>query len=101
MAGVAQGRAILRRAQSCARRNWIWICLTAVGAIVAALLLFPHDAELLAQLHTSAFSRQDSTLRAAAFLGTWGDYPTYNLPLALAIWLYGHWRKSSSTIASV
>ena len=34
-------------------------------------------------------------MRAGYFLGTWGDYPTYNFPLAIIVWIHG-WRARSS-----
>jgi len=40
---------------------------------------------------------QERVARSIAwFLGNWGDYLTYNVPLALAIWLYGVGTKSSA-----
>ena len=60
------------------------------------LLLLPRDVRFLYQLHACSFFQQDFAWNAAAFFGTWGDYLTYNVPLALALWLYGLVTKSSA-----
>jgi len=72
--------------------------LLSLGLFAAALLLgalvFPHDQAWLRQLHFWPENGEKIARRISWYLGTWGDYPTYNLPLALAFWLYGVWRKS-------
>lgn len=96
IASVAQGRAILRGFWHlfCARK------LLALGVFAGALtlgaLLFPHDQSLLEKLHFWRGEQETVAQNIAWYLGTWGDYPTYNVPLALAIWLYGVGRKSSA-----
>lgn len=95
VASVAQGRAILRG-------FWHLVCaqkLLSVGLFVGAFLLgavvWPYDQTWLDQLHFWG-DGEETARRISSFLGTWGDYPTYNLPLAVVIWLYGVGTKSSS-----
>ena len=89
MATLAQGRAILRGVWFLVRQ----IKFLSLGIFAAALALgaviWPHDQRLLEKLHFWRGSQEDTAQSLA-----WGDYPTYNVPLALAIWLYGVWRKS-------
>ena len=66
------------------------------AALVLGALIWPHDQALLAKIHFWRGEQEDTARQIAWFLGTWGDYPTYNLPLALAIWLYGVGTKSSA-----
>ena len=96
VASVAQGRTILR---GC----WLLFHtrkLLSLGVFAAALalgaLIWPHDRQLLETVHWWCRGHQYSARRIAGFLGTWGDYPTYNVPLALAIWLYGVGTRSSA-----
>jgi len=96
VATVAQGRTILRGAWSlfCAGK----LCALGVftGALALGALIWPHDQELLAKMHIWQGEQEQVARSIAWFLGTWGDYPTYNVPLALAIWLYGAATKSSA-----
>jgi undecaprenyl-diphosphatase len=96
MATLAQARAILRGIWFLFRR----IKLLSLGIFAAALafgaLVWPHDQQLLEKLHFWRGSQEDTAQSLAYFLGTWGDYLTYNVPLALLIWLYGVWTKSSA-----
>jgi membrane-associated phospholipid phosphatase len=64
--------------------------------IALALLLFPLDQRGLAWFHSCPFFQGSSARRVASFFGTWGDYLTYNVPLALVLWLYGLGAKSSA-----
>jgi len=96
IASVAQGRTILRG-------FWILVCrwkFFSLGLFALALglgaLVWPHDQSLLGRLHFWPAEQERVARRIAWFLGTWGDYPTYNLPLAVLIWLYGVWKKSSA-----
>jgi membrane-associated phospholipid phosphatase len=95
MGSIAQGRAILRGFGHLVRRGWLVWILFAAAVVVLSVILFPQDQRLLARLHESPFEQTAFAQRAARFLGFWGDYPTYNLPLAVGIWLYGLWRKNS------
>lgn len=65
-----------------------------IAAVILALLLFPHDRALLIRLHAWPVMQDVAVQKMARALGFWGDYPTYNLPLALMIWGFGVWRKS-------
>lgn len=93
---MAQGRTILRGVWSlfCARK--LLALAVFVGALALGVVIWPHDQALLAKIHFWRGGQEDAARRIAWFLGTWGDYPTYNLPLALAIWLYGVGTKSST-----
>ncbi len=71
------------------RRVWLVVVGLAVVVGVAAILTVPHDRALLGQLHSLPVFRDPASFRFARFLGTWGDYPTYNLPLVIVLWLYG------------
>ena len=93
---VAQGRAILCGCWSlfCAQKLFALLVFTAALALGA--LVWPHDRQLLETIHWWCRTHQDFARQIASFLGTWGDYLTYNVPLALAIWLYGVATKSSA-----
>ena len=58
--------------------------------------IMPRDPGLLRSLHFWAHRPEEIAQSIASALGTWGDYPTYNVPLALAIWCYGVWKKSQA-----
>jgi membrane-associated phospholipid phosphatase len=96
IASMAQGRSVLRGIWSLFRG----LKLLSLGVFVAAaalgLLIWPHDRQLLNTVHWWCRHDQVTARRVAWFLGTWGDYPTYNVPLALAIWLYGVLMKSGA-----
>ena len=96
VASVAQGRTILRGCWSLFRTRKLFSLGVFAGALALGALIFPHDQALLARLHFWRDGQEDLARRIAYFLGTWGDYPTYNVPLALAIWLYGVGTKSSA-----
>jgi membrane-associated phospholipid phosphatase len=63
-------------------------------AIAAGVLIWPYDPTLLAQVHFWSPAQEQVARHIAGFLSNWGDYHTYNVPLALAIWLYGVATKS-------
>jgi membrane-associated phospholipid phosphatase len=96
MATVAQGRTILRGFGTLfyARMGVSFALFFAAFGVGA--LIWPHDQALLAQLHFWPNEEEQVAHGMARFLSTWGDYFTYNVPLALAIWLYGVWTKSST-----
>ena len=94
LATVAQGRSLLRGCGRQARRS-PWFALgCAAAAVIGALLLFPQDHLLLAALHFWTVDQERVAHRIAYWLGTWGDYPTYNLPAAVLIWIYACWKES-------
>jgi membrane-associated phospholipid phosphatase len=96
VATVAQARTILRGFGALFRaRMGVSIALFFV-AIAVACLIWPYDQTLLAQLHFWPGAEEDGAHNLGRFLSTWGDYFTYNVPLALAIWLYGVATKSST-----
>jgi membrane-associated phospholipid phosphatase len=95
VATVGQGRAILRGFGFLVVTNKLFTFAILAAVLAAGASVFPHDGELLERLHF--WGTNEKTVRSVSwYLGTWGDYPTYNLPLALLIWLYGVWRKSST-----
>ncbi|MCE0499097.1 MAG: phosphatase PAP2 family protein [Methylacidiphilales bacterium] len=95
MATVAQMRTVLRGFWHLVRRRkFLSLALFALTLALGAAV-WPHDQAWLRQLHHLQPEDQETIARHISWhLGTWGDYPTYNLPLALVIWLYGVWRKS-------
>ena len=95
MASVAQGRTTLRGFWFLLRGHPGIMIVTAIVAIVLAKVIWPYDHALLDQLHFLRGPVEGAAHNIAWYLGTFGDYPTYNLPLALAIWLYGAVTKSS------
>jgi membrane-associated phospholipid phosphatase len=95
-ATVAQGRHLLR----VFGRLVVSYRLFGLGMLLLAVVLFaliyPLDYRLLATLHFWQHGPKAAAQGVAFTLGTWGDYPTYNVPLALLIWLYGVWKKSTA-----
>src|SRR5271170_6233170 len=75
------------------RHKFLSLALFATAFLLGAAV-FPHDQAWLRQLHFWPPDQEKIARQILWYLGTWGDYPTYTLPLALAIWLYGVWRKS-------
>ena len=58
------------------------------------VLFFPHDR---AWLTVVQFFRGDAEKSAHAWawqLGRWGDYPTYNLPAAILLWIFAALTRS-------
>jgi membrane-associated phospholipid phosphatase len=99
VASVAQGRTILRG-------FWALVCTRKLFAVALALvamalgwLVHLDDQGLLGEIHFWNDAQEKMAHNIAWFLGTYGDYPTYNVPLALLIWVYGvatkssHWRR--------
>jgi undecaprenyl-diphosphatase len=96
LAAVAQGRTILRGCWTLFLRTKIAALVTALGAILIAWLLWPHDRALLDALHASRLYDHAAAHNLAWYLGTLGDYPTYNLPLTLILWLIGLATKNTT-----
>ena len=96
VASVAQGRTVLRGCWILFRARKLLALGVFAGALALGALIWPHDQALLAKIHLWRGGQEDAARGLAWFLGTWGDYPTYNVPLALAIWLYGAATKSSA-----
>ncbi len=96
VATVAQGRTVWRGAWFLLRSIRLLSLAIFAAALAFGAVIWPHDQKLLEKLHFLSGPQEEGARRAAYFLGTWGDYPTYNVPLAVAIWLYGVWRKSSA-----
>ncbi len=96
IASVAQGRAILRGSWFLFRSRMMFSLGVFAAAFALGALIWPHDRQLLETVHWWCRGHRHSARQIAWFLGTWGDYPTYNVPLALAIWLYGVGTKSSA-----
>lgn len=99
MASVAQGRTVLRGSWFLFNTRKIFALALFTGALALGALIWPRDEQLLETVHWWCRDQQHLAREIAWYLGTLGDYPTYNVPLALAIWLYGlatksrHWRR--------
>jgi membrane-associated phospholipid phosphatase len=92
----AQGRTILRGCWFLFRTRKLLALGVFAGALALGALVWPYDQALLTALHFWTPEQESTARRIAWFLGTWGDYLTYNVPLSLAIWLYGVATKSSA-----
>ena len=62
--------------------------------------IHPHDKEWLAAVHRTTFGWPARLVEhVAGWLSKWGDFPGFNLALALGLWLAGlagrrpHWRR--------
>jgi len=90
----AETRAILRAFGGLVRRHVGW----AIGALLlcaaAVALFFPHDRAWLTAVQLFRGDAEKTAHGLAWQLGRWGDYPTYNLPVAILIWIYGAVTKS-------
>jgi membrane-associated phospholipid phosphatase len=94
LAGVAQGRTVLRGTWALFRTHKVFSLGILASALTLGAFIWPHDRQLLETVHWWCRRHQESAHRLAWYLSTWGDYPTYNVPFALAIWLYGVATKS-------
>jgi membrane-associated phospholipid phosphatase len=90
----ADARAILREFGGLARRYFVLaIAALLLSAAVVALSL-PHDRAWLTAVQMFRGGAEKTAHGIAWQLGRWGDYPTYNLPVAILIWIYGVAAKS-------
>jgi membrane-associated phospholipid phosphatase len=96
LASVAQARTILRGCCSLFRTRIALTLGVFAGALALGALIWPHDQSWLKALHFWSGDQETTAHNIAWYLSTWGDYPTYNVPLALGIWWYGVATKSSS-----
>jgi len=96
LASVAQGRTILRGCWAFFRTRKILALGVFAGALALGALTHLQDQALLAKIHFWNDAQENVARQIAWFLGTFGDYLTYNLPLSLLIWLYGVATKSSA-----
>jgi membrane-associated phospholipid phosphatase len=90
---VAQCRSLLIACGKSVRQHIAWAVAAVVLVVAVVFAVYPHDHAWLASLQ---FFRGQSEQTAHAIswqLGRWGDYPTYNLPLAILVWTYGVWKK--------
>ena len=87
-------RAIYRGALRIAQRDWLGLLLVALVFGVVALAIVPHDRPWLRALHAWPLMKERWVIGTAHFLSTWGDYPTYNVPVSLLMWLGGYFGKS-------
>jgi membrane-associated phospholipid phosphatase len=94
LATVAEMRGILRGSWFLMRAHRLLSLGIFAFALWLGWLVWPHDQEILRRIHLFNGTHDDAARQAAWFLGTWGDYPTYNVPLALLIWFYGLAMKS-------
>ena len=86
--------ALLREIGRQARRHYGWAIALVLGSAAVLALLFPHDRTLLSSVQFLRGSAETTAHGIAWQLGRWGDYPTYNLPVAVLIWIYGAATKS-------
>src|SRR5271156_2607790 len=96
MAGVAQGRTVLRGCWFLFRTRKLLALGVLAAAAALGALVWPHDQALPAEIHFWCGGEESAARQIASYFGTWGDYLTYNVPLALAIWLYGAATRSSA-----
>jgi membrane-associated phospholipid phosphatase len=96
VASLAQGRAILRGFWFlvCARKG-LWLVLM-LATVVVGFTIMRFDGALLARLHFLQGDEEETARKISRFLSTWGDYPQYNVTLAVMIWMYGALTKSSA-----
>jgi membrane-associated phospholipid phosphatase len=94
VATVAQGRLILRGIWALFWSRKLLALGVSVGALAIFAVIWPHDPALLAAIHFWDAGQEEVAQRVAWYLSTWGDYPTYNVPFALAVWIYGVATKS-------
>jgi membrane-associated phospholipid phosphatase len=87
-------RTILGGAARVARRDWPGLLLVALVFGLMALAIVPHDRFWLIALHGWPVTRERWVIGTARFLSMWGDYPTYNVPVAVLMWLGGYFGKS-------
>jgi len=96
---VADGWEILCGCWTLVRAHKLIALGTLLAAIILGLLVHPYDQQLLVVVHFGNDAQEKVAHELAWYLGTWGDYPTYNVPLALLLWIYGaatgssHWRR--------
>ncbi len=95
-ATVAQGRSVVRGFGTLAWERKGLALLALATAVALFFLTWPHDAGLLRRLHFWNPAHEATARAVSSFLGTWGDFPTYNIPLALALWAYGFLTKSQA-----
>ena len=96
LASLAQGRTILRGCWALFHtRKLLSFGVFAVALLLGALTHL-QDHALLAKIHFWNDAQENVAHQIAWYLGTYGDYLTYNVPLSLAIWFYGVATKSSA-----
>jgi membrane-associated phospholipid phosphatase len=93
-AAVAQTRSLLRACGKLARRRIGWAVAAIALAVALTLIVYPHDHAWLAAIQFLRGPSEQTAHDVAWQLGRWGDYPTYNLPVAILIWAYGVWKKN-------
>lgn len=96
IATVAQGRTVLRGAWSLFQTRKVQSLGVLVSALALGGLIWSHDRRLLETVYWWCRGHENIARNVAWYLSTLGDYPTYNVPLALAIWFYGVATKSSA-----
>ncbi len=96
VSSAAQFRAVLHGFWGLAGRYWWSAPVVAALSILLAWMLFPLDHAWLDWLHALYPAHETQARGVAWFFSTFGDYPTYNLPLALGLWLYGCLAKKSA-----
>jgi membrane-associated phospholipid phosphatase len=90
----AEMLALLADSGRLARRHAGWALAAVAVAVVSLAVLYPHDRALLSAMHVFRGGAENTAHSISWQLGRWGDYLTYNLPLAVLIWIYGAATKS-------
>jgi membrane-associated phospholipid phosphatase len=90
----AETRAILRTFGGLARRQVGWAIGAVLFCAVVVALFRPHDRAWLTAVQLFRGDAEKTAHGMAWQLGRWGDYPTYNLPVAILVWIYGAVTKS-------
>jgi membrane-associated phospholipid phosphatase len=85
----ADVRTLLRSIWTLARRHYGWGLAAIVLCIVVVFVCRPHDRAWLSAVQLFRGHAETTAHGIAWQLGRWGDYQTYNLPVAILIWIYG------------
>ena len=94
VASLSQGRTVLRGFWFllCARKL-LWLGLF-FAMTLAGYAMMPVDLDLLNALHFLHGTREETAQQISRSLSKWGDYPQYNVTLAVLLWIYGALTKN-------
>ena len=90
----ADACALLRETGRLTRRHIGWGIAALIVSGAALALIYPQDRAWLAGMHVFQGDAEKTAHALSRQLGYWGDYPTYNLPVAILLWGYGTWKKN-------
>jgi undecaprenyl-diphosphatase len=86
---VSEGWRLLRACWAIFLAHRLLALAMLASSLLLAALIWPRDHAWLAALQGSSAGAASDLHSLAWFLGTFGDYPTYNLPFALLLWIAG------------